>query len=754
MYEQLSWYRDTNRQIRGAAILDGKQNEIRQDGYSNLLNKYGTPQDNSTAYYYQQEPIVSDYELITMYEGNGLFSKIIDRPSEEAVKHGLDIDFGNEDTANYVEEKFDELEFEHKFAMAEKWARLYGGSIIVMLCDDGRGLDEPLDEQNVKSVQELRVYERAIVQEDFSSVYRFYNDPKRQLPLGQPEFYIVNSIYGSFVVHYTRCLVFRNGSLPEQTSNSIYRHWGIPEYVKIKRELRECMTSHSNGTKLLERSVQAIYKMKNLANLLSSEEGENKVLQRLQVIDMARGILNSMAIDAEGEDYDFKSLPMSGVKDVIDSTCNMLSAVTNIPQTILFGRSPSGMNSTGESDLENYYNMVENIQKQNMKANARTIIDLILRQGLAESKIDEIPQYKVKFNSLWSLSESEQVAIEQGRVAIDQAKAQTAQLYIEAGVLDPSEVRSSLAKEGDFSVNDVITEEMLELPEDTFPESEAPIKETEPKEPAQEEASQSDDNMAMDGDIKKAASIIVINDGKILCGERTNGEGLCGPGGHIKEGETPEYAVLREAQEEFDIVPLNILPLGQYIPSTRDYCTTEMYFTDSFTGKAKADEIEMANERWLTLEELDQEQLYEPFAKSLELLKNLLTASNISVIVRADELSEDGGPGSGNFYHSGRKGKIGGSSSIGVSPNIKKKLSKRIVGFTTSTGVEIKSISSHAFDRIGSRKISVGRIEKTLISTDIEPGHTSNTEKYKYNGGAAIVDNTNGKLVTYMWTGG
>lgn len=115
---------------------------------------------------------------------------------------------------------------------------------------------------------------------------------------------------------------------------------GHPEYVKIKRALRECITSHEDGVKLLERSVQAIYKMKNLANMLSTEDGENKVLQRLQVIDMARGILNSIAIDTDGEDYDFKSLQMSGVKDVIDSTCNMLSAVTNIPQTILFGSFP------------------------------------------------------------------------------------------------------------------------------------------------------------------------------------------------------------------------------------------------------------------------------------------------------------------------------------------------------------------------------------------------------------------------------
>ena len=52
---------------------------------------------------------------------------------------------------------------------------------------------------------------------------------------------------------------------------------------------------------------------------------------------MARSILNSIAIDSDGEDYDFKTFSMAGVKDVLDSTCNMLSAVTEIPETILFG---------------------------------------------------------------------------------------------------------------------------------------------------------------------------------------------------------------------------------------------------------------------------------------------------------------------------------------------------------------------------------------------------------------------------------
>lgn len=605
---------------RGAVIIEQTQDQFRQDGYTNLLNKYGTMQDNSMAYSYEQEPVTTDLELIRLYEGNGLFTKIIDRPSEEAVKHGFDIDYGDEDIAEYVDDRLDELEFEDKFATAEKWARLYGGAIIVMLCDDGGGLEEPLDWSKVTTIEELRVFERAIVQEDYTSLYHFhfFDSLKNKKPFGQPEYYHVYSTYGYFTVHYSRCLIFRNGRLPEQTTNSIYRYWGMPEYVKINRALRECITSHEDGVKLLERSVQAIYKMKNLAQLLSTDAGEDKVIQRLQVIDMARGILNSIAIDTDGEDYDFKSLPMSGVKDVIDATCNMLSAVTNIPQTILFGRSPAGMNSTGESDLENYYNMVENIQKQNMKSNARTVIDLILKQGLIEGKIPEIPKYKMKFAALWSMSETERADVSQKNAQTEQVKAQTAQVYIDSGVLDPSEVRKSLANEGEFDIEEVISEEDLMLPEDTFSPTEM------------SGTSASDDfdielkSEVEDGENCEAAAVIVIKDGKILCGSRRTSEGICGPGGHIEKGETPEDAALREAQEEFNIVPLNILPLGVYKGCTGSYCDTMVYFTDQFTGKPKADGGEMLNEQWLSIKDLRGKFLFPPFEASLDMLEELL----------------------------------------------------------------------------------------------------------------------------------
>ena len=785
---------------RGAAIIEGTQDKFRQDGYSNMLNKYGTAQDNSTAYQYNQEIISNDLELIRLYEGNGLFTKIIDRPSEEAVKHGFDIDYGDESIAEYVDDRMDELELEEKFSTAEKWARLYGGSIIVMLVDDGRGLEEPLDWSNVRSIEELRVFERAIVQPDYSSMYHFHfmdtlNSKKK---FGEPEYYQVFSVYGYFLVHRSRCLVFRNGRLPEQTTNAIYRYWGIPEYVKIKRALRECITSHEDGVKLLERSVQAIYKMKNLANMLSTEDGENKVLQRLQVIDMARGILNSIAIDTDGEDYDFKTLQMSGIKDVIDATCNMLSAVTDIPQTILFGRSPAGMNSTGESDFENYYNMVENIQKQNMKANARTIIDLILKQGALEGAIPEVPKYKMKFAALWSLSDTEKANVEQTKAQTEYTKAQTAQIYMDSNVLDPSEVRKSLASEGEFEIEEAISDNDLDLPDDVFDLSQTT------DDPAKSVFSTGDliEIAGTDVDKKKdddsgiisievvgtgdeeinigeqidgeqidvelpnedggdfpAAAVIIIKDGKILCASRRNNEGICGPGGHVEDGETPEETAVREAIEEFNIVPLNILPLGEYKGSSGQYMPSMVYFTDQFSGTPEADGSEMMNERWLSLEELMNEQLFPPFKESLDMLVELLSGNNLTTSNSTDtiivETNQDGGPGSGNFGHGGRPGNIGGSSgSSGAKADFKaaNEYSKALKGTKTVGGIEIKSVSGHAAYRMKERGYSVDDVKEAITGAGIRySGNKKNpdAECYQHNGTRIIVS-PEGKIVSVV----
>lgn len=641
---------------RGREILRRKNGAVRphrEDGYVNLLNKYGTKQDNSEAYKFEREPVIPDMQLTGLYEGNGLFSKIIDTPAEEALKHGFDLNLKSDELNAFVEDALDDLEWEERAATAIKWARLYGGALIVMLIDDGRGLEEPVDWEHIRSIDELRVYERSIVQPDYASLYQQDYGGKgvgnRVSKFGQPEYYYVSSIYGSFKVHESRCLVFRNGVLPEQTSNATYLFWGMPEYVRIRRALRETVTAHTDSVKLLERSVQAIYSMKGLASLLTTDDGENQVLKRLQLVDTSRGLLNSIAIDSEGEQYDFKTFQFSGVKDVIDATCNMLSALTNIPQTILFGRSPAGMNATGDSDFESYYNFVEKIQRLMLKRNLRTLLDIVFRAGIASGDVTEEPDYKLEFNPLWSLSDTEQATVDQTKAQTALIKAQTAQAYVDMQALDPTEVRRRLASDEEFDVEDIISEDdeddllqsLLGTEPSAMSDVEAAQKNIEQGQaPGGEEQSATvaptatpPTTNADAADTDRGVGVLVVQDGRFLCGTRLKGGSVGGPGGHIEAGESPEDAAIRETQEEFGITPKDLMPVAFLSDLKPPYCPSHVFLCTDFDGSIRCADGEMTSPGFITAEKVAElstqnpERLFPPFAQSITTLLDVLSSN-------------------------------------------------------------------------------------------------------------------------------
>lgn len=696
----------------------------RADGYVNMMNKYGTSKDTTEGYRFRAEPVVPD-ELLTMYyEGNGLFAKIIDTPAEEAIKHGFTLESTKDQKIeDFYTEALDELDWEETAMTAIRWARLFGGSIAVMMINDGRGIDEPLDWRNIRSIDDIRVYDRSVIQPDYQSMFSY--DPRdpfrtRGSRLGMPEFYHVTSRTGSFTVHDSRCLVFQNGILPENTTNSIYQLWGIPEYVRINRAIRDAEVAHGSATKLLDRSVQAVYKMKDLAAELATEEGEDRVLRRLQTIDMARGLLNSITIDSEGEDYDFRQFQFSGVSDVIDSTCNFLSALTSIPQTILFGRSPAGMNATGDADLENWYNYLERIQKRMVKKNLRYLLSVIFQAGVRTGEVDEVPKIKVEFNPLWSLSDTEQADLDQKRAQTQFTRAQTAQLYIDKQVIDPSEVRAKLADSEEFDVENMLDEyddedlfpdepaeggqvssdvgqsifeqgQFADYAEGTSTEEHkkdpggdgeapaaAPAATKLPQDMSDEERQQSaanapqnrakasvqdvkgDGNTSTQEDTKACVGVLVVSQGKVLSGTRKTefGHGLiCGPGGHIKEGESPKQAAFREAEEEFGISPKELIPLGRGPMEPDTGIQPYIFLCTEYEGEPNCVDGEMADPQFRTLEEIEllTPSLFQPFADDVKLLKAALRGE-------CDPFEEDGGPGSGNHGHEGVPGQVGGSA--------------------------------------------------------------------------------------------
>ena len=766
--EQIARYNHLIQSQTGRAVRP-----YRADGYVNFLNKYGTKRDSSEAYMFVPEPDVSDDYLADFYENSGLFAKIIDSPAEEAVKHGFELkDIADSRVEKFYKAGLEELDWSNVFEQGIKWQRLFGGAIAVMLINDGRGIEEPLDWKHIKSIDDIRVFERSVVEPDYTSMFKY--DPQnpfgtRGSRLGAPEFYHVYSKWGNFDVHESRVLEFRNGILPENTPNLRYELWGAPEYVRINKAIRDASVSYGYAPKLLERAVQAVYKMRGLSELLSYEQGEDVALRRAQVIDVARGLLNTLMIDADGEDYSFQSFSFSGANEIIAVTCEMLSAVTNIPQTMLFGRPPLNMSANDETAMENWYSYVQRIQEKSMKSNLRYLLSVLFRAGIRTGEIDEVPNIEIEFNPLKVNSESEQLDVDLKKAQIEQTKAGTAQQYIDMQVLDATEVRKKLAESDEFDIEEILDdydeEELFEndpsnqpqpgmpgaegQPTDAagiMPQQGAPLPGTEkdtdpgtegsaaanapaatklPQDMSKEELALADKVNEEEPDKEdedtvtaecKGVGVIVVKDGKILCGTRFNDTGyglLCGPGGHIEQGETPEQAAIREAQEEFGITPKSLISLGAGAiePETNSY--PEVFLCTEWAGEVKCDEDEMIYPHFLSLAELEEykNQLYHPFKASLGLLLKKLyrmdskydewLEENLDEFKNDDEEAafkdflqhvmgktsvdnedvetidlvyrtwrqerdlharKDGGPGSGNYGHAGREGEVGGSA--------------------------------------------------------------------------------------------
>ena len=675
--------REEDKQFRGDS------DEYREDGFVNVLTRYGTAEDQSEQYKFVREDDLPADLLVQFYEGNGLFAKIIDTPAEEALRHGFKLDnISDEKTENFLMSALDDLNWTEVAGAAIRWSRLFGGSLVVMLIDDGRGLDEPLDWKHIHSIDELKVFDRSYIVPDYGSMFSYLpEDPDRSRDAvsGMPEKYYVYSRYGSFTVHESRCLIFKNGPMPEHTTNINYHIWGIPEYTRLQRAVRDSEVAHGSAVKMLDRATQAVYKMKDLSQLLATEDGEDLVMKRLQLIDTARGLLNSIVVDYDGEEYDFKQFQLSGVKDIVDSTCEYVSALCSIPQTILFGRSPAGMNSTGRADLENYYNYVEKIQNRTLKWNLRYLLSVIARAGVHSGEIEKVPRISISFNPLWSETEEEKLAAAKERAALDQDKANTAKTYIELGVLSPEEIRKGLFHKEDMEIGTLLDslyeneDDLMEnMPQPQGEEGggggdqmaqmmaaageegggESPDNEQQEKPDQEEEETQEDagddfigsapqgltrsgEKSTQSGGTPKgthlhsntsyaSVGVLAVKDGQVLCGLRNDNDGpytdtLCGPGGHVEEGESEEQAAYRETEEEFGIRLKNLYRIG-YGPYEPDSGLTSVIFLSTdWDGEPKSSE-EIAEPRFMSPDELQAipNLLFPPFKGALDVLDSVL----------------------------------------------------------------------------------------------------------------------------------
>lgn len=421
----------------------------RNDGMINLLNGMNTIRYDPSRYVgIVPTQFITMPMSETLFIENGLFKKIVKTPADEALRAGfcLDVNDKNEDNEEKILSVYEDLGCEAKFATALYWHRCYGGAIFLPVFNDGAELTEPLNENILRSIEEIKVYS---AKEAIPSKINY--DP-HSLNYGKPQTYIINdeSNGACFEVDTSRLIIFPGLEVPNIVRNT-RDGWGGMILEDVYNAL---ILKYDLGNKyaidIMERMAQGVLKVKDLLNLLSAEDGEAKVQKYLQNIDMVRNILNTIAIDSEDE-FDIKNITLSGVNEILDKFQTTLSAVSEIPVTILFGRSPGGQNATGEADFEQYYGMIQRLQRRTLKPRLSRFIYLLSK--CQDYKIQLPETWTIKFNPLSIPSEKEEAETKKLKADMFTAIANALNTYSSMGAIDAIEIRDYLEQKYDFKLD-------------------------------------------------------------------------------------------------------------------------------------------------------------------------------------------------------------------------------------------------------------------------------------------------------------
>jgi phage-related protein (TIGR01555 family) len=418
--------------------------QTRVDGWNNLLTGLGVPgRDKRLLTAYRASVGMGQAELEALFHGDDLVATVCGLPAEEMTREWIELTTPGDDEEGKTDPELARAVTQHlevvgaQGAMAEgiTWARLYGGSIVLLGADDGQDPTTPLREDAIRSLDWLTVLDRWDL-----TIVRRYEDPRGRR-FGEPELYRINSTLTDTrgvalgdEVHASRVLRFDGA----QTSRRRRRQnggWCDSVIDRVYEVLRDFNAGFGGASALLADFAQAVFKIKDLAQMLSHDE-DDLVRQRLELLDYARSSCRAVPLDAESEDFSRQVTPIAGLPELLDRMMLRLSAATRMPVTLLMGRAPAGLNATGESDIRTWYDHVAAQQERELRPRLERLIRLVMLAKTGPTRGREPQNWSFAFRPLWQLPEGEVAQVRK-------TQAETDAIYLDRGVLRPGEVASS-----------------------------------------------------------------------------------------------------------------------------------------------------------------------------------------------------------------------------------------------------------------------------------------------------------------------
>nr|DAY58611.1 MAG TPA: Portal [Caudoviricetes sp.] len=341
------------------------------DAFSNVLARLGTGTPNlleGTEYSLQR--MSRDFNTLNaLYRESWIVRRIIDVIPADMLKNWITITSGlDPDVEKRLSLTLRRTQLIDKLKRGMQWGRLYGGALGVMLVKhQGYDLSQALQLDWIMpgDFAGLLIFDRWNGVNPSSELIEDISDPD----YGYPKYYTVTDPAGggSVKIHHSRVIRFTGNTLPfwEEIAEM---QWGASVVESIFDELRKRDNVSWNIAQLTFMANIRVLKMQDLGQLLAATDNESQA-ELLRTLEAQNMLLNNMGMQVmdAADGLETHQYTFGGLADCYQQFIMDISGAAEIPVTRLFGRSPSGLNATGESDLQNYYDMIAEKQESYLR---------------------------------------------------------------------------------------------------------------------------------------------------------------------------------------------------------------------------------------------------------------------------------------------------------------------------------------------------------------------------------------------------
>jgi phage-related protein (TIGR01555 family) len=418
------------------------------DRLVNLVSGLGGAKDKASATMFALALMGKD-QLDAAYRGDWIARKVVDIPAFDETRAWRNWQ-AEQDQIEAIEAEEARHSIQSKVAAARVRARLYGGSALYLGVDRGTPGEE-LDMRRVakgglKYVHVLNRYEILPGEIELDPQSPLFGEPKK--------YTLTTGTKASVDIHPSRVIRFVGAGLPDR--NLMLDGWGDSALQAVDDAVRHAGSAAAAIAALLQEAKVDIIKMPNLMEGVATEEYRGKVIERFTLANTAKSMVNAILLDGE-EEWSQKQVSFTNLPEVLNTYLQIASGAADIPATRLLGQTPGGLQSTGESDLRNYYDRISAGQNLSLRPALYRLDEAIIRSALGARP----PEVHYLWAPLWQIPEKE-------RAEIAESKAKTTKLYAETGLLpDPAlgkALLNQLVEDGTYPGLDEAIKEFGEEP--------------------------------------------------------------------------------------------------------------------------------------------------------------------------------------------------------------------------------------------------------------------------------------------------